>query len=397
MTAFEGVRLALGAIFANKLRSALTLLGMVIGVASVVAMISVGAGAEQSVTAEFNSIGTNIVYVQPRYDDEEHPPAMLKQRDLHALAENATSLTGLTPFNRIDGEIRLGRKRIVAAVAGTGPRFIELQRLGLAEGRFFSQQEAAIGARVIVLGPRIREDLVGDGNILGVRVRVNGQPYLVIGVMVKKAERTIIQDGLTGNSMAYIPLPSFQRLTGAIEVPFVMGAPIRPDYLRNAVGQVEATIARLYGPSHGFQIGSTAEIMASVNKVVGIFTVVLGCLGGISLLVGGIGVMNIMLVAVTERTREIGIRRAVGAKRRDIMFQFLVESVTLAGCGGLIGVLCGATLAVLFSLVTPVHTAITGSAILLAFGCVGAIGVLFGLYPAWRAARLDPIEALRYE
>ena len=397
MQAFEGVRLAMEAIFANKLRSALTLLGMVIGVASVVAMVSVGSGAEKSVTAEFNALGTNIVYVQPRYDDEEHAPASLKPRDIRYLSKGAPALADLTAIDQVQAELRFGHERLTATLSGTGERFMNIQNLGLAEGRFFTQQEAALGARVIVIGPQIKEDLAGGKAVLGMKLRVNGEPFVVIGVMAKKAERTMLRDGLTGDSMAYVPLTSFQRLTGGNEVPFVMGVPVRPEFQREAVNQVKAVIARLYGPSHGFQIASTADIMNSVNKVVGIFTVVLGCLGGISLLVGGIGVMNIMLVAVTERTREIGIRRAVGAKRRDIMFQFMVESVTLATWGGLIGVLLGSALALLVGLVSPVRTAITGSAILLAFGCVGAIGVFFGLYPAWRAARLDPIEALRYE
>ena len=397
MTILEGIRLAIGAILANKLRSSLTLLGVIIGVASVVAMISVGSGAEKSVTAEFSSLGTNIVYVQPDYASDDQVPPRLKPRDLRSLEVGATYLKDLTPFGNTVAELRYGQHLVTTTVAGTGDRFIDVQSLGLAAGRFFSGQEARLGARLCVIGPQVQEDLAGERSLVGKYLRLDGERFLIIGAMARKAERTMVSDGLTGDNMVYIPLVALQRMTGATDVPFVMGVPVRPELTAAAVDQVKAVIARIYGPDHGLTIASLADTLKTVNKVIGIFTVVLGCLGGISLLVGGIGVMNIMLVAVTERTREIGTRRAVGAKRRDILFQFMVESVTLAGCGGVLGVLFGALLALIVGAVSPIKTAVTGSAVLLAFSCVGTIGVVFGLYPAWRAARLDPIEALRYE
>ena len=303
MTIIEGIRLAIGAILANKLRSVLTLLGVIIGVASVVAMISVGSGAEKSVTAEFSSLGTNIVYVQPDYADDEHVPPRLKPRDLRALEVGATYLKDLTPFDNTVAEVRYGQHLVTTTVAGTGDRFIDVQSLGLAEGRFFSGQEARLGARLCVIGPQVQEDLAGQRSLVGKYLRIEGERFLVIGAMARKAERTMVSDGLTGDNMVYIPLNALQRITGAADVPFAMGVPVRPELTPAAVGQVKAIIARIYGPDHGLTIASIADTLKTVNKVIGIFTVVLGCLGGISLLVGGIGVMNIMLVAVTERTQ----------------------------------------------------------------------------------------------
>jgi len=405
---------ALASLNANKLRSGLTILGIVIGVAAVIALVSIGRGAQASITSQIESVGTNLLFVRPGRVQQTGgafsavgAAASLTLADAAALA-NLPSVVAVSPvINGRAQAVFLGQNTNTS-VLGVTPDYFDVSNLQLADGEFLSDTNITGRSSVAVLGSAVADTLFGgSAGAIGQRIRLNGQPYRVIGVLKSK--------GGTGfenqDDQVLIPLTTAQaRLLGARF--FGGSSSINVIYVKvsdaNLVDQVTNEISAVLRERHhvlqgaeDFTIQSQVDILSTFTSVTNTLTLFLGGIAAISLVVGGIGIMNIMLVSVTERTREIGIRKAVGARRRDILFQFLVESGVLSLLGGFIGIVIGWLISRLIGGIplggqgiTPVVSVDT---ILMATIFSMAVGLFFGIYPATRAASLNPIEALRYE
>jgi putative ABC transport system permease protein len=404
---------ALESLNANKLRSMLTVLGIVIGVAAVIAMLSIGRGAEASITSRIESMGTNLVYVTPGSTSQSGvqgaagSAGTLTLDDADGLADlpDVVDVAALT--NNMAQVVYQGQNTRTRLM-GVTPSYETVGSLTLEDGEFISEEEQNARSLVVVLGSSVAEDLFGStAGVVGQRVRLNGQPYKVIGVLTSKGGTGFMNQ----DDQVFIPLSTaLYRLVGGSQF---RGSSVIGQITIKAssaaavdqvVNEVTLTMRELHGTVQGaddFTVTSQEATLAAATEVSDTLTIFLGGIAGISLAVGGIGIMNIMLTTVTERTHEIGLRKAVGATRRDILLQFLVESVVLSLAGGLIGVAFGWGTARLMgqvqfsgSTITPV---VGLDSVLLATLFSMAVGLFFGIYPATRAARLQPVEALRYE
>ncbi|HUO75657.1 MAG TPA: ABC transporter permease [Candidatus Paceibacterota bacterium] len=392
---------------ANKARTALTMLGIVIGIGSVIAMISVGQGAQGSIEARINALGSNLLLVEPgatrgvgtTVSAGRGSATTLTLEDSDAIAQSVTNVSAVAPEASRRFQVAARGTNTNTQVTGTVPAYLDVRNVQVADGSFFTDAQVQSGARVAILGPTTRDDLFGAGSeAVGETIRINSTEFTVIGVTVAK--------GGTGfgsqDDMIYVPITTAQRyLTGGDTVTTISVQATD----QQAMTQVQQDVTSLLLDRHhitdptlaDFSVLNQEDIVATATSVTGTFTLLLGAIAGISLLVGGIGIMNMMLTTVTERTREIGLRKAIGAKRTDIAMQFLAESVALTVIGGVTGIALGWIGASLISSIGGVTTAVSGSSIILAFGVSAAIGVAFGYYPARRASALNPIEALRYE
>jgi macrolide transport system ATP-binding/permease protein len=411
----QSARVALRSLTANKTRSVLTMLGIVIGVAAVIAMLSIGRGAQAAITSQIESIGTNLLFVQPGSTQqsgvrtEAGSAQTLTLEDAQALA-GLPGVVAVAPevdgFGQFVYQAQNSRSRIL----GVTPDYATVRDYTMAEGSFITNADVTANSQVVVLGNTVASDLFGDPTLaMGQEIRVNGQPFRVVGVLASK--------GTTGfgnqDDVGLIPLTTAQnRLLGATRVQggqrsiSLINVQVASPPMNN---QVISEITNLLNQRHhilfqgqsDFSVASEQDILNTANQVIGVFTLFLGGVAAISLLVGGIGIMNIMLVSVTERTREIGLRKAVGARKRDILAQFLIEAAFLSLTGGILGIASGWGLSRLMghlpfgnSTITPI---VGVDAVLLATLFSAAVGLFFGWYPAWRAAGLNPIDALRYE
>ncbi|HZT06784.1 MAG TPA: ABC transporter permease [Chloroflexota bacterium] len=420
MNAVEALRVALRALMANKLRGVLTMLGVIIGVAAVITLMSIGRGAQQQITEQVQSLGTNLIFVSPG--------AQRQQSNVRTAAGNAQTLSyddakaiadsflgnlaaGVAPERAVGGaQLIYGGQNLQTRIVGVTPEYQDVRNFHTAEGDFIAQQNLDARSRVIVLGASVATNLFGDQDPVGQNVRVSvfgrsGSIMKVIGVMQSKG------GGAFQNldDQAFVPLttvsarlqpartPRAADMVTTITIQAVDEDAVNP--LIQAVGDLLRTRHRV--AQDDFVISSQLDFLATISQVTGLFTAFLGAIAGISLVVGGIGIMNIMLVSVTERTREIGIRKAVGAKRRDILSQFLVEAVVVSAAGGIIGILMGTGLSRLISELQlggqSIPSVVAPDAVLLAFTVSATVGLFFGIYPAMRASRLNPIDALRYE
>jgi len=414
MTLWQGALIALDSLTANKLRSTLTVLGIVIGVAAVIALVSIGRGAQASITAQIESIGTNLVFVRPGGAQQgggvvsaAGSAATLTEEDAAALV-NVSSVVGVAP--EISGRAQvsyLGLNTNTSAV-GVTPEYLTVRNLEVADGEFVSQANVIAHSSVVVLGSTVANTLFGGtGGAVGQSVRINNQPYRVIGVLVSKGGSGFgNQDDriLVPLSTAQTRLLGGGRFRGANVVSTINVQVASANEVTAAITGITEVLRERHRTSEGsddFTVQNQQDTLSAITSVTNVLTIFLGGIAGISLLVGGIGIMNIMLVSVTERTREIGIRKAVGARGRDILYQFLVESAALSLVGGLIGVALGWGIAQLVGRVqlsgSTISPVVGLDAVLLATGFSIAIGLFFGIYPASRAARLEPVDALRYE
>ncbi|MCL5110668.1 MAG: ABC transporter permease [Chloroflexi bacterium] len=419
MGPLESLHVALRGLSANKLRSALTMLGIIIGVGAVIALMSVGKGAEQSVLNRIRSMGTNLLFVTPGSTRQEGVAAgagtapTLTYEDAVAIAGSGPPIMRVAPESASNVQVIYGSANTRTRVTGTTPEYEEVRNFHVARGEFFTQQDVDSNAMVVVLGSNTALQVFGDGEPIGETVRLTtgsgagstGYTFRVIGVMESKGSQAM------GNQddVVFVPITTLQqRLSnqrtaqGARNVSTVNVQVSDERSMDAAVQQIGNVLRdRHQVVEDDFLIRSQEDMLETATEVTGVMTVLLGAIAGISLVVGGIGIMNIMLVSVTERTREIGIRKAVGARRRDILTQFLLESALLAVVGGATGITVGVAVAHFvsgLSLAGQTFTAVvTADAIVLAAGVSAAIGLFFGIYPALRAARLHPIEALRYE
>jgi putative ABC transport system permease protein len=416
MNVVESFRIAVRALAANKLRALLTMLGMIIGVSAVISLMSVGRGAQAAVTERIQGLGTNLLFIRPGSTQQGGIRAgggsaqTLSLEDAQAIADQVPQVVGVAPESGSFAQLVAGGQNWNARVIGTTEDYAAVRNATVANGDFITRQHMEGRSRVVVLGATVAENLFGETDPVDESVRISlfgrqGTSFRVIGVMEKKGGSGM------GNQddQVFIPISAYYtRLTtartvrGSYQVSTINVQVADAEVMQEAVQEIAALLRQRHRVAQDdFTIQSQEDFLATAAQVTGVMTVLLGAIAGISLVVGGIGIMNIMLVSVTERTREIGIRKAVGARRRDILAQFLVEATVVSVLGGLIGMGIGIGLSRVVAGVNlngqQLTTLVTPDAVVLSFTVSAAVGLFFGIYPAMRAARLHPIEALRYE
>lgn len=395
------------ALLANKSRSGLTILGIIIGIGSVIAMISVGQGASGSIQSSIQSIGSNLVMIMPSFQRGvgtqvsagRGSAQTLTQADADAVQKEISLVKAVAPELSSRYQITAKGKNTNTSVLGTTAVYPEVRNVQIDTGSFISDQNVRSMSKVAVIGPTVRDDLFGENaNPIGQTIRIKKIDFKVIGLTKTKGGSGFSNQ----DDMIFIPLSTAQRfLAGSDYVSTISVQAIDQDSMTALQEQITSLLLSRHNISNpqlaDFSIMNQADIVASASSITNTLTILLAAIAGISLLVGGIGIMNMMLTTVTERTREIGLRKAIGAKKKDITLQFLTESVMLTFIGGIVGIILGWLLAWGVTQFGGIATKISLMSILLAVGVSAAIGIIFGYYPARRAARLNPIEALRYE
>jgi putative ABC transport system permease protein len=399
----ETVGMALATLRANRLRSALTMLGIVIGNASVITLVGVGRGAQNLAENQLSTLGANVLFVVPGNNDSRRQgidfPKTLVLEDAKAIAEQVPSVKRVVPQITLTAVVQAGAKSSSSSISGVTPDFLTVRSFEVAQGRFMDERDLDAARNVVVIGPDLGKKLLPLGSAVGQQLRIRDQSFEVIGVMAPKGAVF----GQNQDEAAYIPLTTMvSRLSGrdptyGVNLNFI-SVEARDEA---STGAAKFQITNLLRQRHNilreddFAVRSQKDAQAIVGTITGGLTLMLGAIGGISLLVGGIGIMNIMLVAVSERTSEIGLRKAIGARSADVLAQFLVEALVLSSLGGVIGGAMGLSAVALVATFTPLPAAIGGVSVLITVGLSGTIGLVFGVLPARRAARLDPITALR--
>ncbi len=398
----EIIRLAIEALTANKLRSGLTMLGLIIGVAAVVLLVSIGEGARKFITKEFEGMGTNLIMVQPGKTDKKQrigPPMggskeKLTLQDVTAIERQARNIDAVTGVTMGSASIKYEGAVSNVSVLGSNAEFIRIFTLKLSEGEFFGNEADTQGRRVVVLGVDIAKNLFADTSGIGKLVKINGSEFRVIGVTAKAGNSL----GFNFDEIAFIPTQASLKLFNEDKLLGLRAKAKSKASVEDAVNEVKEILKARHNGEEDFTVLTQDSMLETMNTILGMLTYMLGAIAMISMLVGGIGIMNIMLVSVTERTREIGIRRAVGARQKDVLRQFLAEALALSLVGGLIGLLGSVALTYLISFATGKFDMRAPYWILLpAFGISSATGILFGVWPARKAAKIETIEALRFE
>ncbi|MFO7774096.1 MAG: ABC transporter permease [Dehalococcoidia bacterium] len=403
--------IAIRALLNNKLRSFLTMLGILIGVGAVVAIVSLGQAQEAEMEGAFAALGSNLIYVMPPDLGAVGVGGVstLTWEDANAIDRDAPSVAGVAPAaQRYNAQIVAGREQLIGIVAGVTPVYQDINNLSLGEGQFIAEHDDRAKSRVVILGSEMARALFGEMNSVGQRIKIDGRQFEVIGVLETKGVGFGTED-MTG----YIPLSTYfstlapeQVTSRGHSVQAIAVQASSQDRTESAIEEITAILRErhriLEGEESDFRVISMESVAAIARQIVGLIQWILAAIAAISLLVGGIGIMNIMLVSVTERIREIGLRKAVGAKRRDVLVQFLTEAATLSFCGGALGVgLAWILVQVASAIATgagfPINVTLSAGVVVMALGIAISIGVVSGLYPAIRAATLDPIESLRHE
>ncbi len=389
----------------NKMRSFLTMLGIIIGVGAVIAMLAIGQGAQFSVEQQISALGTNVLIVLPgsQLTAGVHIGAgsatNLTEEDAQAIQRDCPSVALVSPGTRSGGQVIAGNLNWATGIEGTGTDYLEIRKWKVEYGEFYTDQDVKSAAKVCVIGKTIADNLFPEQSPVGQNVRIRNVPFKVIGVLMKKGQNAMGQDQ---DDIIIAPYTTVtRRLTWYPYLRQILVSANSPAAIATAQKEITEVLRMrhklLPGESDDFTIRNQADLATAATATTDILTILLASIASVSLLVGGIGIMNIMLVSVTERTREIGIRMSVGARSRDILTQFLVEALVLSLLGGITGILLGVIGSMLISSLAEWPTIITTFSILLSFGFSIAIGVFFGFYPARKAALLNPIDALRYE
>ena len=400
------ILIAIRALIRNKLRAFLTMLGIIIGVASVIAMLAIGEGSKQKIRGEISSMGTNMVMVMPNMQRRggvslgASSSMVLKYSDVVALRNESVSLSAVSPEVRASGQVIYGNQNTQTTIYGVSEDYMSIKKLEIKSGRLFNSGEVKSMAKVCVLGQTVVKNLFGaSADPVGLSIRVKNLPFLIIGILKDKGESGMGQDQ---DDLIIAPYTTVQRRLAAIDyINGIYASATSEEKSPAAIAEVGEILRRTHklkeSAENDFRVMSQSELLKTVTSITDIMTYLLGAIAGISLLVGGIGIMNIMFVSVTERTREIGLRMAIGGRGNDIMKQFLAESIILSILGGVMGVVFGYLLARLAGSLMSSQAVVTTQSVILAFTVCFIIGVFFGWYPARKAANLNPIDALRYE
>lgn len=402
MFIWQTIKVAFRSIMANKLRSTLTMLGIIIGVAAIIAMLSLGEGAKAEVLESISRFGTNLLRVRPGAARLGHVRTgaveTLTIGDAEAIKKEIPGVSSVSAASSSMVQIKYANKNATSLVTGTTPEFIEINSFPVATGRFFDHNEVRLAKRVAAIGTTVKQELFGDGPAIGEEIKIEGQTFTIIAVMASKGQTAWYDP----DDQVFVPLETYQRRLFSqdhVSDIYVQVASVEE------IASVKASTDKLLRARHrvvpgvesDFSIRDFSEFITTMKKTSQTFTVLLSGIAAVSLLVGGIGVMNIMLVSVTERTREIGIRMAVGARRKDILRQFLIEALVITITGGVIGIALGVSLGWLIARFGEWPAIVTPFSVILGFFFSLIVGLVFGIYPARKASGLDPIEALRYE
>jgi putative ABC transport system permease protein len=398
------VKVGLRSILRNKMRSSLTMLGIVIGVACVIAMNAVGSGASKSIQANISALGANFIMVFPGAVTQGGAhifaaTSSLTEDDAKAMKEECPAVAYVSPGVRTGAPVVASENNWSTQIWGADVDWPFIRAWNLSKGTFFTSSEVRAGAKVAVLGQSVVDQLFPDSDPIGAVIRIKNVPFRVVGVLERKGGNTM---GSDQDDQVVVPFTTvMKRLTGSPRLNMIQVAATGPDQIRPAMEEIRALLRQRHrltaGQDDDFMLRSQEEIASTAGQTTKTLAILLASVAAISLVVGGIGIMNIMLVSVTERTREIGIRMAIGAKSRHVLAQFLLEAVTLSAAGGAIGVALGVFVSRMIAKFAGWPVSIDPSSVGIAFGFAALVGIFFGFYPARKAAAMDPIEALRYE
>jgi putative ABC transport system permease protein len=408
MKPISSLKVALRALRINKMRSFLTMLGIIIGVGAVIIMVAIGSGASEMIAQQIASMGSNLIMVLPGATTAGGARmglgtvSTLTSDDAKAIKDECSAIKDVAPVWGGVTQVVYGNQNWNTSVTGTTPSFFDIRDWPMATGRVFNEQEISGAVKVAVIGQTIVENLFGAESPLGQIIRIKKVPFTIIGVLSKKGQSPQGQDQ---DDAVYIPLTTSQKKVFGSSLPKTVRIILVQSLDLSQMAEAEKQVNELLNQRHrtqpgqlqDFTVRNLTEIMATAEQSAKVMSLLLGSIALVSLIVGGIGIMNIMLVSVTERTREIGIRMAVGARGRDILFQFLTESIVLSMVGGVIGIIIGVIGAKVMASFTGWNVLISYWALLLSFSFAAAVGIFFGFYPARKASRLNPIDALRYE
>ncbi|OIP61537.1 MAG: multidrug ABC transporter substrate-binding protein [Nitrospirae bacterium CG_4_10_14_0_8_um_filter_41_23] len=402
------LRISFRALKVNKMRSALTMLGIIIGVGAVIAMLAVGTGASKKIAEQISSMGSNLLIILPgattaggvRMGAGTQPT--LTMGDAEAIQKECPAVQDVAPILNGVAQVVYGHQNWSTGVVGTTPGMLSVRDWSLASGRPFTQQDVKSATKVCLLGQTVVDNLFGDMDPVRQIIRIKKVPFTVIGVLTKKGQSAHGQDQ---DDTIYVPVTTAQKKLFGTTFPGMVRIMMVKAKSTEDLAPAEKQINELLRQRHhigqkqenDFTVRNLTQIMETAEQSTKVMTLLLGAIASVSLLVGGIGIMNIMLVSVTERTREIGIRMAIGAKTWDIRLQFIIEALTLSLVGGIVGIIVGVSGSKILSVLAGWSTVISPFSILLAFGFSGLVGIFFGFYPAYKASLLDPIDALRYE
>jgi putative ABC transport system permease protein len=401
----ESILTALGALVANKLRALLTMLGVIIGVAAVITMIAIGEGAERSVMERIQSLGSNLLFISPGAQRgggtvvvQFGSSQRLTRRDAEEIEKQVPEAEAVVPEFGRSAQVKYENRNWNTRIVGTVPEYETARNFAASSGRYFNHSEERSNAKVCVLGSMVAQNLFGEADPVGRTIRIAGQSFTVLGVLETKG-----QSGWQNpDDQIIVPLSTAQRRIFGVDFLSTITVKVVSDLLMDqAMVDIETVLRREHrlrsDQDNDFVIRNQADILSTFQETQQTFTFLLAGIAAVSLLVGGIGIMNIMIVSVTERTREIGIRKAIGARKRDILWQFLIESVALSVSGGLIGIGVGVLAARLLTAYGNLQSVVSPQAVIVSFLFASLVGIFFGLYPARRAANADVIDALRYE
>lgn len=399
-------KIAVKALSGNKFRGFLTMLGIIIGVAAVITMLAIGQGSKKSIQDQISTMGSNMINIRPGTGQfggvRQSSSSMqtLKLEDYEAIADQAEYISAASPEVQASGQAIFGANNSPTTIYGVNPSFLEIRKYTIAEGEMFTEADVKTSAKVCVIGQTVVDNLFKNGeDPIGQTIRFNKIPFKVIGVLASKGDNTM---GMDQDDLIIAPYTTVQKRILAITyIQSISASAVTEDATEEAITSIENILRERHkiglGEEDDFNVRSQKELISMMSSTTDMMTILLACIAGISLLVGGIGIMNIMYVSVTERTREIGLRMSIGAKGIDILMQFLIEAILLSVTGGIIGVILGIASAFIVRTLLAWPIDIQGYTIVLSFVVCSATGIFFGWYPAKKASDLDPIEALRYE